>query len=478
MSMQLLADRPGSAAQNQRRLLLVSYVFPPDPTVGARRWAKLAHFATARGWGLDVITRKPDQITPQGQRVLDELPAGVRVFAVPAAPLPFARAEHAALQLYRRLRRPRASATVGSANPAAPAAASLRPETVARSDVRWSLRSPRSILRAFWVWRDVTHLERWSRNAFVEGREIAQPGVHKAVITSGPPHWTHLAGRRLAASIGVPFVMDMRDPWSLFEHLLERLASPLAHYYTGTRERRNVEAAALVVANTEQARRAMSAKYPHVAPRIIAITNGVDDDPIPRPRPTSKFIIAYAGTVYVFSDLRHVMRAARRVITELSLTPDQFGIELVGHFDGPSGVPASQMAGEEQVSDFVSVDGYRPPAEVAERLARASLLVTLPGTNPFTTIPAKVFECMRFNAWLLALSDRGSATDTLLEGTTADVVPASDVDGIAAAIQRRVVAFQRDGTRPSPIAADERFTRAAQARILFDAIDRVAEGAA
>ena len=80
------------------------------------------------------------------------------------------------------------------------------------------------------------------------------------VVTSAPPHWTHDAGRRIAAALRVPFVMDMRDPWSLFEQLMERLASPLTFYFTRTREERGVKAASLVVANTEQARRALSAQ--------------------------------------------------------------------------------------------------------------------------------------------------------------------------------------------------------------------------
>ena len=307
---------------------------------------------------------------------------------------------------------------------------------------------------------------------------MARAGVHRAVVTSGPPHWTHLAGMRLAAWLRVPFVMDMRDPWSLFERLMEQLASPLTHYFTGSRERRAIEAAALVVANTEQARRALSAKYPQAASRIIAVTNGIDDDPLPPSSLGSKFIIGYAGTVYVHSDMRNLFRAARRVVTELSLTPEEFGIELIGDFDTPIGLPASAIAREENLSAYLTVGGFRPHAEAMERLAHAALLVTLPGFNAFTTIPAKVFECMRFNAWLLALSDPGSATDTLLEGTSADVVAASDVDGIAAALRRHVHAFLREGARPSSIAADERFKRAAQARILLDGIERVIAGKA
>src|SRR5262249_10867886 len=158
-----------------------------------------------------------------GQRALDDLPAGVRVFVVPAAPLPFARLERAALRFYRRLR-PHRAVRATSVSQSAPTTPILRAETVERANVRWSFRSPRTVLRAFWVWREVAQLERWSRAAFAEGRSVARRGVHRAVVTSGPPHWTHVAGKRLAAVIGVPYVMDMRDPWSLFERLMEQLA--------------------------------------------------------------------------------------------------------------------------------------------------------------------------------------------------------------------------------------------------------------
>jgi glycosyltransferase involved in cell wall biosynthesis len=470
--MHLLTERPGTEAQKATRLLLVSYVFPPDPTVGARRWSKLANFLADRGWGLDVITRAPDRLTPAGTLSLEALPSGVRVYGVPAVPLPLARVENVALRLYRGLRRRRSTAQT-ALNPALTVDRPRRPETVARVDVRWSFRSPRSYLRAFWVWREVAQLERWSRKAATAGQRIAQSGVHQAVITSGPPHWTHLAGRSLARHLGVPFVMDMRDPWSLFESLMEQLASPLTYHYTQSRERQSIEAASLVIANTEQARHALSAKYPRQSSRIITVTNGIDDDVIPPPRRTEKFIISYAGTVYVLADLRNLMRAARRVVEDLQLTPDEFGIELIGHFDVPNGAPASLIASEERLSKYVTVVGVLPHADVMDRLAYASLLVTLPGFNAFTTIPAKVFECMRFNAWLLALSEPGSATDTLLRGTDADVVSSTDLDGIAAAVRDHVVAYLRQGIRPNPIAADSRFTRAAQSQILLDAVERV-----
>ena len=51
-------------------------------------------------------------------------------------------------------------------------------------------------------------------------------------------------------------------------------------------------------------------------------------------------------------------------------------------------------------------------------------------------LPAKVFEYVRFDSWLLALAEPGSAIAQVLEGTSADVV-VPEVDAIAAAIVRR-----------------------------------------
>jgi len=47
-------------------------------------------------------------------------------------------------------------------------------------------------------------------------------------------------------------------------------------------ERRAVADAALVVMNTEPARRAMQVAYPTAPERIIAVMNSHDDQPVPR----------------------------------------------------------------------------------------------------------------------------------------------------------------------------------------------------
>jgi hypothetical protein len=283
---------------------------------------------------------------------------------------------------------------------------------------------------------------------------------------------THETGRVLSQRHGLPFVMDMRDPWSLNERVTERWASPLWLRGTARHEREMVRQAALVVANTTPARDALARAYPDASERIITVMNGSDDDPLPPQRRGGRFTIAYAGTVYDYGDPRSLFRAAARVIRDLALAPDDFGMDFIGNFDDGGEQALLETARTEGVEDFISVGPTRSHEGAMHFLSQATMLVTFPGWNS-VAIPGKVFECVRFDAWLLALSEAGSATDLLLRGTDADVVPRNDIEGIARVIASRYQAHQR-GEEATHIARDERFSRRLQARILLDALARLA----
>ena len=88
------------------------------------------------------------------------------------------------------------------------------------------------------------------------------------------------------------------------------------------------------------------------------------------------------------------------------------------------------------------------------------------------TLPAKLFEYTRFDAWLLALADSRSGTARLLADTDADVVVASDTEAIEKVIAARFAEF-RAGIRPMALNRDGRFDRATQSARLFDALEEL-----
>jgi len=77
---------------------------------------------------------------------------------------------------------------------------------------------------------------------------------------------------------------------------------------------------------------------------------------------------------------------------------------------------------------------------------------------------------MPYDAWVLALAERGSATEHLLRGSEADVVAPDDFDGLAAVLRKRYLQYA-SGERPKNLATNPRYSRREQARRLFDAIE-------
>jgi len=350
--------------------------------------------------------------------------------------------------------------------------ASPSPGSFARDEIRW--RSVRDVKRAYFAVVEHWRGARWAADASAVGRQLVQPGVHRAIVSSGPPHFVHSAACNIGRATALPPVMDLRDPWSMVQRLPENLASPVALALARYAEQRAIRNASLIVANTEPARDMMAQQYPAAAKRIIAIPNGYDEDFVPPSRPAARFTVAYAGTIYLDRDPRPLFRAASQVIAAHRLTPEQFAIELMGDVTVLDGRPVDQMAIDEGVQAYVHIRKSGPRREALEFLASASMLLLLPQDSD-AAIPAKLFEYMRFDASLMVLATPESATGRLLSGVDAAVVAPDDVEAIRRALEDGIRRHSR-GERPQRLARYPQLSRRARAGELFAAIEAIAGG--
>ena len=445
-------DRPAPASRG--RLLLISYHFPPDPAIGSLRWQKFARHAAERGWQLDVIMRDEASIESPDPERLADLPPGLRRIGVPDRPLWFETLEDGLARAYRKI------------VPRAPDAA----ESLSAEGVR-AAGSGRDLLRAYFSYVHHLRQRRWARDAAKAALETlsADRDRYKAVIGCGPPYSACIAGRHVKRATGIPLIIDLRDPWSVIQRMPESLASPVMLRLNAHEERRTVAESALVVANSAPVGEAMRQLYPRS--RILDVPNGYDEDPLPPPAPRDRFVIAYAGTIYFNRDPRSLFLALAKVVEELGLPPERIGIDLMGLVDRADGVPVETIAAECGVGDYVRVLSTRPRSEAIRFLTGASMLVMLP-QDADMVIPGKLYEYMRFDAWILALAEQDGAVARLLRGSAAQVISSSDVEGVAEAIKRRYEQFER-GERGTPVAIDRRFSRRARAAAFFGALDSV-----
>lgn len=457
------APPPGPVPHAGPRILLVSWHFPPDPAVGALRWQKFTRYAAERGWGVDVLMRDMNGVPGGDADRLGDLPAGTRIFTIPERGMWIERMAGGVARVARAWSR---------RMPALQHGLSPGHQSVPRSQIGRP-RSVRDIVRAWLAFVEHRRGVRWAAAATRVARPLADPSVHLAIVSCGPPHFVHRAAASIARDTGLPFVMDMRDPWSLIQRLPEPLASPMSLVLAARGERRAVTRASLVVMNTEPARDAMRLHYPGAAERIIAVPNGHDDDPVPVLDRDPRFVVAYAGTIYLDRNPRALFRAAAEFVRRTGVSPEAFSVEFMGDVASLDGVALEQIALEEGVGEFVRIHAAVPRREALEFLARASMLVVLPQDSDMA-IPAKVFEYMCFPAWLLVFAAPASATAQLLDGVDAHVIAPDDVAGIASVLEARFRDHVR-GVQATPLAAHAYLGRRARAAELFGALEAISD---
>ena len=445
----LYYESPVAVPSDTPRLMIIMYNFPPDPAVGGLRWEQMSRHFAQEGWAVDVVTRDFSDVAGLDRSRLNGLPAGTRIYSVPSQEPLLVRIQKVLWPSVRRM--------LGERR--APGATALSQSEISEQQ------GARVLVRSYVAWMDVKRDNGWARAAARVATSLAGSGNYLAVISSGPPHMAHEAARLTAKRTGLPFVVDMRDPWSLVQRVTEVVASPVWLFLARRFERRAVDAASLITMNTEQSCRAMRDAYPERAGKIEVIRNGCDDEPLPPTVRDGCFRLRFAGTIYMDRDPRLVFRAARAIISKLGLTPDQFLIEFIGNADHYEGKATVDIAGEEGVGDFVRVSGRVPRQKSLEFLANATMLLSLPQDSHFA-VPAKIYEYVRFDAWLLVSASPHSATAQLVKDTDADVVDHGDVDAIARVLEHRYLQFV-SGDLPGAIARDGRFDRRVQSKKLI-----------
>lgn len=334
----------------------------------------------------------------------------------------------------------------------------------------------------------------WVDAAIEAGRKAVGDTTVDLVYGSMSPFETGDAAVALARSLGVPAVLDLRDPWALDEWLVY---PTIVHRRLELRRMgRTLAAADAIVMNTPEAAAQVRRHFRALRSKAIAtIPNGFDAADFagePAQRDDGSFRIVHAGYVHAGASRdRRAMRARERlggavrglnVVTRshvvllqallrlLETRPDVRGrieVHLAGSLtDFDRAVPGFELVRER---------GYLPHAETVELLRSADLLFLpmhdLPRGTRARIVPGKTYEYLAARRPILGAVPDGDARD-LLARAGASVVRPDDVEGMARALGEHVDRFLTGAVAPAPpeelLLPYERRRLTAQLAAVFD----------
>lgn len=314
--------------------------------------------------------------------------------------------------------------------------------------------------------------EPWSRDVPAAAAAWARTVPLDVVFATGPPHSTLVAGARLAAELGLPYVAELRDAWG---------GNPGYQWPPGHRqgarsarlERETMSAASAVVAISgpiaEEARAAG-------AREAVVIPNGFDPGDVPRWAPSPGPVrVVFMGRFYDATDPTPFFDGVALAIQRGGAARD-LHIDLVG----PDSAAAHRLVAERGLESHITHHGFKPHDEALEIVSRADVgLVVLadrPGSDAIYT--SKLFEYLGMGIPILLVgTPEGVAAALLREAAAGTAVPYDRPDLVAAELER--IAAEKAGDRRAHAPRAEvvaRFTRQSQAGMLADVLSRAVSG--
>jgi glycosyltransferase involved in cell wall biosynthesis len=346
----------------------------------------------------------------------------------------------------------------------------------------------------------------WAPCAARAARDIARRRPVDLVYTSAGPFSSVLLGARLKRSLGVPWVVDYRDPWT--DDGMGIWPTKVHHRWECRQERRALEVADAVVVVTPGMRELLLRRYPHLTGRVHLIPNGFDSadfvDVNPNP-PQGMLRISYTGAAVDHDFRPEVVRVGRLASAWLhwfGYQPDRYDLatysplylfravrealnrqpamagQLELCFAGVFGPRNRELVRSLGLEGIVQEMGYLPHRE-SIRLLMSSDLLFLPLPSPpegqrSYHYSGKLFEYLASGRPVLGAIPPGDARDLIVQSRGGWCVDPRDTHAFAQLlcdlVHRKLAGCLQIDADRAVIDQFERRTLTGRLAALFDAV--------
>ncbi len=371
-----------------KKLVIVSYYWPPSSGVGVKRWMFFAEELQKQGVKPIIITPSNPQFNVKDFEAEANLSKDIEVIKLPIWE-PFA--------LMQKL-------TGGKNKSQVKQGLVLEKEKQGLLDkifiwIRGNLFIPDA--RKYWVKPASKFILNYLKNNRVD-----------ALVTTGPPHSMHLIGRAVKQKSNIIWVADFRDPWSNWDLLDKLNTSKIGKWYHKKLERSVLQNANLVLATSP--RQAADLKT-FGAQKTAAINNGFSPSQEVVPKQQFKtFRISHLG---LLNELRNPVEFWE-VLNQLALKnkafKDALEISLYGIVGDSVKENFKKYKGLEGKVKFY---GYLNQSELKAKMHQASVLLVIQNRSANATriIPYKLYEYLPMERPIVQIGASTGDSNELIE---------------------------------------------------------------
>ena len=387
-----------------KRVLIISYYWPPSGGSGVQRWVKFAKYLPKEGWQPVIYTPENPELTAVDKTLSSEIPPEAEIIK---------RHITEPYGIYRKLMGKGSSTDLKTLTSAGSSSDEVNP-------INGGMKSWKQKLSLFirgnffipdprilWLHPSVRFLKEYLKGHPVD-----------AIVTTGPPQSMHLIGLKLSKATGLPWIADFRDPWTkmfYFKHLGLTRRSEEKHHQL---EKEVLDGATRIIAVSPMVQKDFQAM---TSTPVELITNGFDEEDFNREFELDEYFnITHTGLFASDGNPETLWK----ILADKCSSDEEFKrslrIRLVGKTDKEI-IDSIVSAGLGQnLRDF----GYQSHEVAVKEQLNASVLILPLRKEPEyeAVLPGKLFEYLASRRPILGIGQTEGAMAKVVRETGSGVV--------------------------------------------------------
>ena len=424
-----------------KRVLIITYYWPPSGGSGVQRWLKMSKYLPENGWQPVIYTTEDAEYPIIDPSLEKDVAPEAEVIRRPIIE-PYT--------LYKKFLGIKKEETVkmGFIN-------EKEKKKSWKNNLSLWIRGNLFIpdARCWWVKPSVRYLKEYLKEHPVD-----------AIISTGPPHSMHLIAMELKEALGIPWIADFRDPWTEIDYYNDLHLTRWADRKHHRLEREVLAKADKVVTVAPDGAKRLG----RLGKRNVRVVyNGFDrDDDAQTPvNPPDNFTITYLGVLSKIQNPENLWRVLGELVKEDEGFNQDLKINLIGQIDNS----VTQSIEEQSLSQHVNYSPYIPHDQVSAAHRRSTLLLLLlmPDSEPRAKglLTGKLFEYLASGRPILCIGpEDGDAARILKETGLGTTIDFDDKEKIKQVIQDYYRRYKNGGLPDSENSLIERFSRKALTR--------------
>jgi len=428
-----------------KKVLIITYYWPPSGGAGVQRWLKFAKYLPQYGWEPIIYTPENPDFAIEDQSLLKDISKDLQVIKKPIWE-PY--------EIYKTL-----IGKKGQKVNVSFAGQGKKQNFIHKLalSLRGNLLIPDP--RCFWINPSVKFLQDFVKNNSID-----------AIISTGPPHSMHIIGLKLHNKTNIPWIADFRDPWTNIDFYKELNLSLLADKIHHRQEKQVITKANKVVSVTPTWCRELAEK---AGKNVDLVHNGYDEEDIIKSNNPidTDFSIVHIGSINAARNPTVLWMALNELLENNIELKKHLKIKLVGNIEPVVFSDIEQY----QLKDYVETVGYLSHIEAINFQQTSKLLLLLINNTPNANgiLTGKLYEYMASNRPILAIGPVQSDIARLIEETNAGtIVDFNDVTGMKTAINNLFEKYKQ-GKLNSEASEYQQYSRKAQCGVMAKLLNNI-----